>query len=203
MPVEKRLESRSDFYVYCYYDGNIPIYIGKGHGTRFLWHLGRKDVHPLTERIAQIRSRHLEPGVTKLQENLTEAEAYTLEKMMIKQIGRADLGLGPLLNRNNGGGGFGCGPRGWHETEAQKEKRVTRLCEVLRSPEHRAKISRIMVEKHKQPVYKQMQKEKQKEVFATKPRMSCEHCGKSELTHMLYFRWHGNNCKLRNQYGTL
>lgn len=40
-----------------------------------------------------------------LAENLDENQAYDLEEELILQIGREDLGTGPLLNRNKGGRG--------------------------------------------------------------------------------------------------
>lgn len=89
------------FYIYAHYrktTGEI-FYIGKGFGKR-AWDRGKK------------RTLHWHNVVKKngytisiLHDNLTENEAFTLEKELIKYYGRNDLGLGPLVNMTDGGEG--------------------------------------------------------------------------------------------------
>jgi hypothetical protein len=82
----------SNFYVYLYLrkDGT-PYYCGKGTGTR-AWAPHRIYV-PSNDRIAIIAH------------NLLEEEAFLLEKNLITQYGRKDLGTGLLHNMTEGGEG--------------------------------------------------------------------------------------------------
>jgi hypothetical protein len=79
---------------YCYFylrcDGT-PYYVGKGCGDR----IDNKS-HP---------GIYLPPKERRviICENLTEHEAFDLEKKYIKQYGRKDLGTGILYNRTEGG----------------------------------------------------------------------------------------------------
>lgn len=94
------------FYVYKYYDTirNEYIYIGKGTGFRKKHHLRRSDKHPLTQRISWIRDNNKEPIIeTTYVEN--EDIALSEEIRLIAEIGRKDLGKGPLLNLTDGGDG--------------------------------------------------------------------------------------------------
>jgi len=115
---------RNIFYVYIYLDprkpGSFdyvefyfdlePFYVGKGHGVQWLVHLGVDQYKTYKSyklnKIRKIQSLGLEPKIIKYKENLTEQEAFDLEKKLIKAIGRLDLGLGPLTNLTDGGEGF-------------------------------------------------------------------------------------------------
>lgn len=81
-----------------------------------------------------------------------------------------------------------------------------------RSPEHSAKLGRyVRTDEHKQNIsalrkaqtglQKRTTETKQKmsdwQKGVSKPKVSCEHCGK-ESSLMNYHRWHGDNCKLKN-----
>lgn len=84
----------NDFYVYVYLkeDNKTPYYVGKGKGQRAFYH--HKGVQaPPRERIKF------------LYENLTELDALDKEITTIKELGRLDLGTGPLENKCNGGAG--------------------------------------------------------------------------------------------------
>ena len=72
------------FYVYMWYDGDTPVYVGKGCGRRAF--------------------RNKEVEVKIVEEGLSETQALELEKDLIAQYGRADLEEGTLLNLTNGGG---------------------------------------------------------------------------------------------------
>lgn len=73
----------NEFYVYAWLKKTgETYYIGKGKGQR-AWRKGGG--------IVQI-----------IASNLTEPEAFALEALLIKKIGRKDLNEGPLHNRNDG-----------------------------------------------------------------------------------------------------
>lgn len=112
------------YYVYVYTDptkpGNYtygelifthePFYIGKGKDDRLYDHLKRlyhKTKHDYTrvkkQRLLKIIESGVQPNVYKLYDNLTEDDALRKEKETILLIGRVNLGLGVLLNLNNGG----------------------------------------------------------------------------------------------------
>lgn len=72
------------FYVYVWYKNNIPVYVGKGKGRRAY--------------------RNKDVDVEIVRYNLTEQQAFDLEKALISEYGRADLNEGSLWNLTNGGG---------------------------------------------------------------------------------------------------
>ena len=84
------------YYVYAYLrqDGT-PYYIGKGIGQRAWKHVKRDPTHPPKDTTR----------IVLLKEQLTEDDAFDLEKQLIAQYGRIDVGSGILRNRTNGGEG--------------------------------------------------------------------------------------------------
>ena len=72
------------FYVYVWYKDDEPIYVGKGKNKRAY--------------------RNNDVDVEIYQNNLTEHEAFDLEKVLICRFGRKDKGEGSLLNLTDGGG---------------------------------------------------------------------------------------------------
>lgn len=95
----------TDFYVYLYIDptNNDEIfYVGKGIGDRYKRHLYRKDKHPFTNRLSQLKLNKIKPLIHKIYCS-NEQIAFDLEIGLIKNIGRKDLQLGTLLNLTNGG----------------------------------------------------------------------------------------------------
>lgn len=100
----------TDFYTYIYFYENIPIYIGKGIGNRYLHHIRNckkknKKQHPFLNKLNKI----IENGETlyiKKVENLTEEEAFELEEFLIQEIGSNFIPQykdGTLLNLTPGG----------------------------------------------------------------------------------------------------
>lgn len=89
---------KNTYYVYAYLrtDGT-PYYIGKGVGQRAWKHVKRDPTHPPAD-----------PNrIVLLRENLSESQAFDIEKQLISQYGRLDIGTGILRNRTNGGEGAG------------------------------------------------------------------------------------------------
>lgn len=89
-----------------------PFYVGKGKGVRKTGHLYdsllKKEDHK-NHKIRKILSIGLSPIIIQLNSELPEAMAHQNEIFLIKAIGRADLGRGPLTNLTSGGEGVaGC-----------------------------------------------------------------------------------------------
>ena len=134
------------FYTYVYLDptknGNFtysdykfshePFYVGKGKGNQFSEHLriaknkirtGRKGGNYRINKIMKILREGEKPIIIKNKIS-SEEEAFRLEKEMITQIGRKDLGRGPLVNLTDGGEGIS----GFKQSEEQnKANRIRNL----------------------------------------------------------------------------
>jgi len=83
------------YYIYSYLrENHSPYYIGKGSGKR-AYNKGPKEVKPPRDK-SRIRI---------LKADLTEDEAFLLEKLYILMFGRIDSGTGILRNRSDGGDG--------------------------------------------------------------------------------------------------
>lgn len=103
----------SDYFVYVYYHPTTlePFYVGKGRRNRHLIHVETLDESKFCNKfffrtIAKIRKELAkEPIIEKYKENLTNIEACSLEKELIKKFGRRDLKHGTLVNLTDGGEG--------------------------------------------------------------------------------------------------
>jgi DNA-binding CsgD family transcriptional regulator len=124
------------YYVYVLdrHDGT-PFYVGKGNEARIRVHerLQAPD-NSLTHPKLSVIRRHLNEGLPIGYRLMgfydTAGEAFELEKFLIAWYGRADLGLGPLTNLDNGGRGVvGHGP------ETRLKMRLAKLGKK-QSPEH-------------------------------------------------------------------
>lgn len=115
------------FYVYIYLDprkpGNYtygdysfeyqPFYVGKGHGNRMYAHLNCGEIiKPSTiynlksNKIKKIKLAKLVPIIIKVHDNLSESDAFKLERTLINIIGKLADHTGPLTNISNGNGGW-------------------------------------------------------------------------------------------------
>ena len=108
--------NNSNYYVYVYldprkvgeynflnYEFNYePFYVCKGKGNRCYKHL--KETEDGTEnlikyrKIKKILNDGLKPKIIKIAKNLNEDDAYSLETILIKTIGRKKDNSGPLTN---------------------------------------------------------------------------------------------------------
>ncbi len=108
----------NDFYVYIYRDprkNNEPIYVGKGKGDRSHYHLRYKYK---SNPILQNKLKKIIPIVEIYRNNLSEAQAFKIEKELIQKYGRYDLGEGTLCNLTDGGEGVA----GLVQTEEHRRK---------------------------------------------------------------------------------
>ena len=108
------------FYVYVYFNplkssnlhkcGFEPFYVGKGTGDRKNHHLFESSLLSDSNKhksntIKKILKSNQTPIIEIIQNELSETEAYDLEKYLISLWGRVDLNLGPLTNLTDGGEG--------------------------------------------------------------------------------------------------
>lgn len=92
-------------YVYVGFRPNgIPCYVGKGKGKRWMFHEKARDHYNL-HLACIIKKAGGSIPIVIVRKRLTEIEAFETEIALIKAIGRADLGLGPLVNLTDGGDG--------------------------------------------------------------------------------------------------
>lgn len=103
------------FYVYKYTrEDGTPYYIGKGKGDRAWKKWSKKDIKPPADQ----------NRIILVAKNLKEHDAFELEKKLILEYGRKDLGTGILHNKTDGGdGSSGHKTKGWKWSEEAKAKR--------------------------------------------------------------------------------
>lgn len=83
-----------------------PFYVGKGTGNRLNKHLCGHSGRFMKDKIMSLKEKKINPIIYKLNNNISNSEAYENEKYLVKAIGRRDLGLGTLVNLTDGGKGM-------------------------------------------------------------------------------------------------
>lgn len=113
-----------DYYVYVYLNplsagvftyeelsfNYEPFYVGKGKGNRMYNHVAEAKFRNKTDKhrlILEILSKGFNPYdyIVKLYCEVSEEEAFALEVLTIRTIGRTLIQAGPLLNKHFGGNG--------------------------------------------------------------------------------------------------
>lgn len=129
----------SDFYVYIYTDPNtnMPFYVGKGKNDRCWDHINYARRNPKPERgkhfmnkIRKMIASGITPIVEKYCDSVDEFTAYATERQLIGEIGRKDLGTGPLLNLTEGGSGGPISPQilaEYHSRPDYRERARSRM----------------------------------------------------------------------------
>lgn len=111
------------FYVYCYFDGETPIYIGKGSRGRIREHLASSSLDSsdtfFSRKLRKILREDRQPTYRKLLQGLLEEEAFYYERFFIAAIGRRVDGTGPLCNMTWGGD---YSNTGYRHSKERKEK---------------------------------------------------------------------------------
>ena len=180
-------------------DTNEVFYIGIGKDRKRAY---QKYHHRNSHWRGVVKNYGYEVDV--LFEGISWEEACEVEKGMIADYGRHDLGLGCLVNQTDGGdGGFGM-----ILTDEAKEK----IRQFQLSLNKKGKPGRVQSEEtkekirltstgrnHSEEAKAKMRKPKSNTENYKKPKkkIECPHCGKSSQPATAY-RFHFDNCKLKN-----
>ncbi len=217
-------------YVYTLTDprNGMPFYVGKGHGKRCEAHLDEAKYYTKRKskklnKIRKLMSLGMKPIITKVEENVSDAQAIDFECFLIAEM--RDIGI-PLTNMTDGGDGA----QGYKHTEEHK-KYVTQLFkgrivseetkQKMRKPkseEGRANIAKARLtttyrpsEETKRktseallgrasPMKGRKQSDEAKAKMSAwrkgkaKPKVECVHCNQLVAVNTAK-RWHFDNCK--------
>lgn len=95
------------YYIYTYFEGDTPIYIGVGCGRRDISHLcvAAKGCPYFHKKLRKMQREGLKPNIHHLLDDLMFQESRKWERFFIQAIGRKNLDTGPLYNLTDGGEG--------------------------------------------------------------------------------------------------
>jgi hypothetical protein len=93
-----KMKTHSSYYVYAYFDPRNyeMLYVGKGHGSRKNAHRAVKAGTEKERRLHAIKQAGLKPLIRVIAANLTEDQAFLVEKALIWRTGA------PLINVSGG-----------------------------------------------------------------------------------------------------
>lgn len=138
------------YYVYLYRDLNdLPMYVGKGKGTRAFDHLKPhirlKGTGSFYAALNEMINNDERPFIEIVRDGLTSDEAFALEKLLVAMLGRRVKNTGPLYNEANGGNG-GAGDR-----SAETRAKISKSLKGVKKPDgFSQKLSnRLITEDHK------------------------------------------------------
>jgi hypothetical protein len=143
-------ENENKYYVYAHRKAtdNEVFYIGAGQGKRWSF----KDV-----RSKEWNEIVNECGYTTqiIKSGLTKDEAFQLEKDIVTKIGRKNLGLGPLVNKTDGG--LGVNKLIWSK-ESKEKARIAKLGNVwsdeIKKKMSETKLGKVFTQEHKDKISK-------------------------------------------------
>lgn len=208
----------TEYYVYAYLrEDCTPYYVGKGKNSRAFTH----------HKHESVRTPNDKSKITFLKENLNEDDAFMWEVFYIAEYGRKDLGTGLLRNKTDGGeGATGADRKGsknsfYGKTHSEYTKNLISEKNKGRVPhtafkegheswnkgknlgplseETKKKISEKLKGVNVGIVRDELFKMKVSESHKHRIKYICEHCGKENLNTVNYKRWHGLNCKVKNE----
>ena len=201
-----------EFYVYVYLNLSVPFYVGKGRGKRSHKHLyGHSSNVYVHNKIKNILKSGYKP-IIQIINVRNETEAFELEKFLISEIGRIDLGLGSLCNHTDGGEG----KIGFKVKESTKlkiskantgKKRTKEQCKLMsdlkKGKPSNTKGKKIFNRKsavfsltHKNNISKSLTGNQNAKALKGKKWdvVKCPHCDKTGGGNSMK-RWHFDSCK--------
>jgi hypothetical protein len=139
------------YYIYGYFENDIPFYIGKGSRNRIIEHfyqINKRDY--FHNKLRGMIKDNIPFEIKIIQDNLTEQKAFELEILLIQKYGRRDIGTGILCNQTDGGEGKS---GSIHSTETKVKMSLARKG-VEFSIEHRLSMSRAWRPRSKESIGK-------------------------------------------------